>query len=157
MKLVLLQEPFRFLLMRPSPQYVLCRAKKRRGLDTNCSSCRTGLHTGLVIKACAQVAFDRQFFTHLAKRVNRLVYVEGSWGSGTPQHGKRFASALLARAIFKEIAELVPGIARFHFVFERHNRDVIVRAAFSTDSAADAAFGDVNLPAWQSCDTRAAT
>src|SRR5207247_1586035 len=43
------------------------------------------------------------------------------------------------------------------FFFERHDRDVVIGAAFSTDATADAAICDVNLAAGQAGDTCAAT
>src|SRR5215471_9390416 len=43
------------------------------------------------------------------------------------------------------------------FFLERHNRYIVIRAAFSTDATADAAICDVDLTAGQTRDTRATT
>lgn len=78
-------------------------------------------------------------------------------GSGSAlQHWERFAPALLARAFLEKVAELVPGIARLDLIFQRHNRNVIVGAAFGADATAYATFGDVDLAAGQARDSGAA-
>src|SRR6266576_6697628 len=117
--------------MRSSPQDVLCRAEKRRGLDADCSAGWAGLHACLVIITCAQVALDGQFFTHLPKSIKGLVRTERSRSSSALRHGKRFSTAFLTCSFLKEVAELVQAFARIKLVFERHNRNVVIGATFS--------------------------
>src|SRR5947209_7101003 len=78
--------------------------------------------------------------------------------TGSCCHWQVFPSALFARAFREETAKsLERGTVGSILFFKCHDRDVIVWAAFSTDATADAAFGDVDLPAWHACDSSAAT
>ena len=80
--------------------------------------------------------------------------VQRAWGG----HWQQLVSTFLARAFGEEAAELLPGSSspiyrgRCVFFFERHNRDVIVGAAFGTDATADATVCDVDFTAGQAGD-----